>query len=473
MPIEFVSGGQLSLRQSLDYVRFGSRSPHPGWENNMTTILAQLGIPTILFWEVTANLGGYRVTHLASDRISNDDQKCGPWAQFGPSWQEVFNTLPEQVRNLVAPCTTPYQVHMALAKAVFPEIVESSAEFYLRHREIVEKVLMVLGESRFAGYFSKLMLSDGTIVNSLNAPGGEVQYEGGQVVAWPELAPGYLRLLELVQQADSDPTFNPLSSGAWGVLPDARIMSILDFAIFALREQTETVYAWSGTAMFQYILTEPNSQRWREVVSAMYDLVRQEALPELPEALTFVLIPTQGLEFLAVADHALALEANALITEMGVPAEYRKDVLVLQFMEEARRCGANHGAFLHQQSPHKVHPQIDAALEAGNLMAACSIAASAIEQGWFNQNQQHHREQRLRLGQALLDDNDFVLLSQPAVTPLELLSGQQLHLLDGVLDVSTAKLQAVWMKYQGYAKQVQKKTQSQYSGPAFTRLGWM
>lgn len=477
MPIEFVSGGDLTLRDSLEYVDCGSRSPHPGWENNMTTFLAQLGVPTILFWEIRAGSSGYRVTHLNGMRWwSHDDQACGPWAQFAP---ELIDT--EMVSQFSIRYATPYQVHMALARIAFPGVVQSSAEFYLDHRDLVEVVLSVIAESNYAGSFAKLVKSNGRIISAREALSSHVRFDAdGRTVLKGDLATGYLRLLEIVRQAELDPSFNPLDTQEWGVLPDARIMSVLDAAIFALTADTDAVYAWSGVAMFQYILRAPDSERWREVTSAMYDIVRT-VLPELPQTLRFVLIPTKGLENLLVVDGRVAARLNQHLTQLQVPPQYDKRrvreelILATQEMEPAVAI-----EFLCGQAHAKVHLRIQQEYDKGNVIAACGITATAIHQSWLQDSRTDRDAAKEALAGALLDEEDrFRLHHQPVVTPWHACQGQRVHLLAGMMDVPTRKLEAERIRFQQMAKKRLQKRSRPRQGHAlawaeggFSRMGW-
>lgn len=475
MPIVFKNGGDLTLRQSLKYTDRGSRSPHPGGGNNMTTILMQLGVPTVFFWEVTAGLSGYEVTHLGGQKISLDFDKCGPWAQFEPRlWDGVLNTLPAHIANLVETCQTPYQAHMTLTKTAFPIVAESSATFYLREKDLVEKILLTIADSRFAGHFSKRVYPNGKIVTSTNAYKEAVLYEDGSQITVDDLAKGYLNTLEVVAGCDQDNRLNPLNLGVGGTLPDARIMSVLDMAIFASRENTDTVYAWSGVAMFQYILGSADSQRWREVTSDMYDLVRERELKDLPKTLNFVLIPTQGLGQLVVTESVKALELNSIISSTKIPAELSAASLSEKFRNAVVGLNENEVlSYLLANSPTISVPRLQKMLKDGNIAGACGIAAHVRSQTWLDENRDAILKARNDLAKALLDEQgDFILQKQPTITPLEILLGQQLFLLDGVLDTPTSKLEALRAKYQDLALKRCKPKSNGLSTNPYSHAGW-
>src|SRR3989344_2135737 len=475
MPIHFISGGNLTLRQSLEYVDRGSRSPHPGGGNNMTTVLMQLGIPTVLFWEVKAGLSGYEVTKLGDKIISLDSEKCGPWAQFEPElWRRRLESLPKNIFELVKDCSTPYQVHLNIAQTAFSGIVESSASFYLKNRNLIEPVLHVLAKSRFAGYFSKRVFPNGRIASARNSYEKVVVYEDGSNIAKGNLASNYLTLLEVVRDCELNNDLNPLFSGAEGVLPDARIMSVLDMVVFSLMANSNHVYAWSGVAMFQYILKEADSQRWREVTSQMYDLCRREVLPQLPETLNFVLIPTQGLGQLAVIDAKLAHELNTFIAAAKVPPELNSNRLAQKFRYEVTGLSKTEVlTYLSGQTSEPVYARLKKMIEERNIDGACGVAAHYLQEQWRRENKQQLAETKKQLSTALVDKNGkFILHNQRTITPLEILQGQQLFLIEGVLDTPTGKLEALRSKYQQVALGKAKEDNNGIGFSPYSHAGW-
>lgn len=475
MPINFVNGSQITLRESLEFNGRGSRTPHPGWENTMTTILAQLGVPIELCWEVRADLKGYRVTHLGGHRISQDDAKCGPWAQFDVvKWATVRATLPGSVQSVVSTCCTPFQAHMALAKAAFPHI-QTSADLYLRHGELVQKALDVLAHSRFREHFAKYVDSQGYLHPIYQAHGNTVYYQGNQKVHAPHLEGGYMRLLEFVKASQKHGA--QVAYPAWGVLPDARILCLLDMVVYALSGNIDHVYAWSGTSMMQYILKEADSQRWREIVSGMYDLVRQRALQELPRVLDFTLIPTLGLGDLAVTDASMAQAVNTQLRQLNVAGvrEERTDKVGLQQM--ARDDAYAFLAHIALSLEPNACTEIAQMLDDGNWQGAGGKASALIS---LRSKKQHVCDRHVveaELGELLRDNTGrFVLANQPAVDALAYANGTRLHLLVGVLDIPAGKLDSYRARLANIASRGQRKNTSQEDGPLlpyFNRAGWM
>ncbi|OGM27287.1 hypothetical protein A2962_01910 [Candidatus Woesebacteria bacterium RIFCSPLOWO2_01_FULL_39_61] len=475
MPIIFKSGGDLTLRQTLEFTDRGSRSPHPGGGNNMTTILMQLGIPTVFFWEVKAGLSGYEVTNLGDQKISFDFDKCGPWAQFDPKlWEKRLSTLPQVVIEVIKDCKTPYQAHHRIANVAFPGVVESSAAFYLRNRDVIEPALRVLAESRFAGHFSKRVTPNGKIVNATNSYKEIVMYENGSHVTNNNLASGYLTLLEVVRASELDKGVNPLHSGLEGVLPDARVMSVLDMAIFALNTRSDKVYAWSGVAMFQYILKEADSQRWRETTSFMYDLVWHEVLPDLPEELEFVLIPTQGLGQLVVTDKEKADEINQLVAILHTPPEYTAQILSEKFREKVSGMTKSQVLeYLTAQIPESSFVRLRTMIDEDNINGACGVVAHFLQEKWIKENLEERKKIKAELGQKLVDESgQFILHNQPIITPLEILQGKRLYLIEGILDIPTGKLEAQRTKYQEMAKGKAKRKKGSLGFGTGSHAGW-
>jgi len=475
MPINFVDGSRMTLRESMTFIGRGSRTPHPGWENTMTTLLAQLGVPIELCWEVRADLKGYRVTHVDGRRISHDDAKCGPWAEFDTDrWNRVLSAQPAKVRQLLARCKTPFQVHMALAKAAFPH-VETSASFYLRHRGIVQQVLEVIAHSRFREHFAKFVDESGGMHQIYQAYGNRVYYHGNRQVTESELAEGYLRLLEFVEQSEVPGT--RIAFPTWGVLPDARILCLLDMVIYALNATTDSVCAWSGISMMQYILKEADSQRWREIVSGMYDLVRQRALPALPRVLDFTLIPTLGLGDLAVTDASMAQAVNTQLRQLNVAGvrEERTDKVALQQMarDDAHAFLAHIALSLEPNACTEIAQMLDD----GNWQGAGGKASALIS---LRSKKQHVCDRHVveaELGELLRDNTGrFVLTNQPAVDALAYANGTRLHLLEGVLDIPAGKLDSYRARLANIASRGQRKNTLQDDGPLlpyFNRAGWM
>lgn len=468
MPINFLDGSRITLRESLELVNRGSRTPHPGWENTMTTLLAQLSIPIELCWEVRADLKGYRVTHFGGKRISHDDAKCGPWAEFDTDrWNQVLSKQSAKVRKLLARCETPFQAHMVIAKNAFP-YVETSASFYLRHREIVQQVLEVIARSRFREHFAKFVDESGNMHQIYQAYGNSVYYQGNHTVAEAELADAYVRLLEFVEQSEAPGA--RVAFPAWGVLPDARILCLLDMVIYALTANTDSVYAWSGTSMMQYILKEADSQRWREIVSGMYDLVRKHALPQLPEVLTFTLIPTLGLGNLAISDAEKAAAVNGLLRQLNLGnaqhASADRDRLqdlartnAPEFLREIR------GKLSQQDLAHVMEM-----VEKGNWKGAGGKASALMKERVSTPSE---KDVYSEVGRLLTTEEGSLLTCQEQVDALAYLTGTRLYVLEGVLDLPMGKLESYRAKLEQYAQKAQKgKDQRQSDRPYFSRIGW-
>lgn len=475
MPINFLDGSRITLRESLELVNRGSRTPHPGWENTMTTLLAQLGIPIELCWEVRADLKGYRVTHFGGKRISHDDAKCGPWAEFDTDrWNQVLSKQSAKVRKLLARCETPFQAHMVIAKNAFP-YVETSASFYLRHREIVQQVLEVIAHSRFREHFAKFVDESGNMHQIYQAYGNSVYYQGNHTVAEAELADAYVRLLEFVEQSEAPGA--RVAFPAWGVLPDARILCLLDMVIYALTANTDSVYAWSGTSMMQYILKEADSQRWREIVSGMYDLVREQALPDLPRVLYFTLIPTLGLGDLAVTDESVAQAVNTRLRQLNVARvrEERTDKVALQQMarDEASAFLAHIALLLDS----KACAEIAQMLDGGNWQGAGGKASALISLSNKKQHVDDRHAVEVEIGQLLRDKNGrFVLTNQPIADALSYVNGTRLHVLEGALDIPTGKLDSYQARLANIALKGQQRNTAREEDdslvPYFNRAGW-
>lgn len=473
--IRFVEGGRITLRESLQFVDKGSRSPHPGGGNNMTTILMQLGVPTTVFWEVNAGLSGYEVVRLGDKPVSKDDDKCGPWAQFDTSLLPTsLDSQSSTVADIIMSVKTPFQAHMAIAKTAFPGVVESSASFYLRNIQVVEPILQSIAESPQAGSFSKLVKRDGALVPVASFSGKTVEFSDGTRIRVSELAQSYVNLLQVVLKSEQDPNFNPVDSGIQGVLIDSRIMTVLDGAIYALNAKTDRVYAWAGTAMRQYILREAHSERWREVTSAIYQTARS-VLPLLPEGLEFVLIPTNGLGKLAVSDEGLANDLNKLISVFGTPPEASKNSLQNLLIKAARNMPVDQITnFLSQKTPNIDASNIQKMVDEGNIAGACGVVATQIDKNWRKDNRESQKEMRQKLGKLLrTTDGNCILDEQPTITPLEALQGKKLFLLEGVLDTPTGRLEALRQNYQTLAVGKNKTPEKQASGNRyFNRAGW-
>lgn len=474
--MKFLDGGKMTLRESLQFVDRGSRSPHPGGGNNMTTILMQLGVPTVLFWEVRADLSGYEVVKLGDEPISNDYDKCGPWAKFDPRLlEEVMRKQPTDIAEILSSCRTPYQVHIKIAGAAFPNVVQSSTSFYLNERQIVEPTLETIAKSRFAGNFSKLVKPSGQIVGAKPFSGEFVEYQDGTKIHVSRLARSYLELLEAVYKSERDMSFNPAESGIMGVLPDARIMSVLDSAIYAKRADTDRVFAWSGTAMMQYMLKEPHSERWREVAAFMYDLVRKEVFPDLPARLEFVLLPTHGLGKLAVSEMDLAEKINAQISALAPPMEIKRENVIGSLLSSVQNMPRDRVTEFLLGITHNVKESaIKKLIDEGNIAAVCGIVASQVYKNWQADNKQRLDEVRGKLTAVLTTPKGgCVLDEQPTITPLEVLKGQKLFLLEGVLDCPMGDLDALRLRYQRMVlKDKVKKEEAYDDGASFSRAGY-
>lgn len=472
MPINFVNGSQITLRESLEFNGRGSRTPHPGWENTMTTILAQLGVPIELCWEVRADLKGYRVTHLGGRRISQDDAKCGPWAQFDVvKWATVRATLPGSVQSVISTCRTPFQAHMAVTKAAFPHI-QTSADLYLRHRELVQKALDVLAHSRFREHFAKYVDGQGYLHPIYQAHGNTVYYQGNHKVHGPDLEGGYMRLLEFVKASQKSGA--QVAYPAWGVVPDARILCLLDMVVYALSGNTDHVHAWSGTSMMQYILREADSQRWREIVSGMYDLVRRTALPQLPRDLSFTLIPTLGLGNLAITDRDRASKVNDLLrgSRIGGMRQSTKDRAELQ--EMARSDPDAFLRYVRDQVSSDDFGHIADMLRTGNWKGAGGKASARIS--FLSAGQTGSPVDKEELGRLLRDENGKCILQHQAqVDALLYVQGTRLYVLDGVLDTPTGKLDSLRARLANIALKGQRRDTSEEDSllPYFSRAGWM
>jgi len=447
----------------------------------MTTILAQLGVPILICWEVKAGLDGYRVTHLAGKQISRDDHRCGPWAQCVDPiyWEMIQQSLTPEVQTLAMQVQTPYQLHTMLTRQVFPQ-AETTASWWLTYRAITEPALEAIARSPYAGSFSKLVRSDGTIIESRDAPDQIVRFDAqGAVVLKTDLAQSYLRLLEAVRQSETDPTFNLGRAGIGGVLPDARIMTVLDCVIYAILAQTDTVYAWSGVAMFQYVLKEPDSERWRDVTSLMYDYVRK-VIPGLPETLTYVLIPTNGLGSLVIADVDLATKINQTVMRTECPRQYNKSVLRAEFTQALEGVETEEAlAFLLTQAPAELHEVIRTKCRKGRVDAAIGIAAHEIWQWWHKGSEADRKQAETELAKLLVDDQGrFVLHHQPAIGVIEYLLGQRPYLLEGTLDIPTRNLESRRQELQRLAiRETSQKWRQEggapWEGNDFNRAGWL